>query len=385
VISEGPSLIEALSGPLQDALGTSVGAGEALRIAVRGGLREALAATDQRVLILREAMPASGGGIEVSDLSLSDVTNVDLDSAAAGSRLTLRVRGQETPVALDVPVYDHVKFGRVAERLSQLAGAARRNAGARADPGARKCPKCSTPVPADGAFCTACGMQVADVCAGCARVLEEGWQHCPRCGLSAHVAGILPCPGCGQPVWPMQAFCTDCGAPARPRCPGCGGALISSWDHCAACGAPIQENEAGPQTGLQPSATVAGAPAAAASAEAEALNDEGTRAYEQDQLDEAISLFQRAILRVPQVAKYHTNLGVAYAEKGMDFEAYAAYRRALELDPEQPQLRLNLGYLYSERERYEQAREEWEKVIAMAPGSEEAQEARENLNHLDEL
>jgi hypothetical protein len=230
---------------------------------------------------------------------------------------------------------------------------------------------------------------VADICAVCTLFLEEGWEYCPRCGQSANVPGIVPCRQCGEPIWPNQPFCTECGTQAHARCAGCGGVLLSDWDFCNTCGTPIEAGAAG-GTALAPQPagdqTSPGAPGGERrNPEAEQLNAAGIEAYSSDQLDEAISIFQRAILRDPGVAGYHTNLGVAYGEKGMDYEAYAAYRRALELDPNEVQSRLNLGYLYSERERYAQAREEWERVIAVAPNSEEAQEARENLNHLDEL
>jgi superkiller protein 3 len=155
---------------------------------------------------------------------------------------------------------------------------------------------------------------------------------------------------------------------------------MRDWKHCATCGQAADTTAAEAVPSGQPAGRTA-----AVSAAAEELNAAGIEAYGNDQFDEAISLFQRAIVRAPEVASYHTNLGVAYGEKDKDLEAYAEYRRALELDPGQLQARLNIGYLYSERERYEQAREEWERLVATAPDSEEAQEARDNLNHLEEL
>lgn len=242
------------------------------------------------------------------------------------------------------------------------------------------CPKCQTAIPPEGVFCPACGLQVADVCAQCTRVLEAGWQYCPRCGRAATATGILTCPSCGTPVWPTQPHCSGCGAALQARCSRCGGLLMRDWKHCATCGQAADGTVAETLPSGRPAARTA-----AVSAAAEELNAAGIEAYGNDQFDEAISLFQRAIVRAPEVASYHTNLGVAYGEKDKDLEAYAEYRRALDLDPGQLQARLNIGYLYSERERYEQAREEWERLVATAPDSEEAQEARDNLNHLEEL
>lgn len=191
--------------------------------------------------------------------------------------------------------------------------------------------------------------------------------------------------------WPTHACCTECGGQVRSRCRACGTVLLSDWDFCAACGSPTQAGEGveGDEA-LSPGLAVQ-LPGEAAEAdgtshaEAAELNAAGAEAYADERIDEAVSLFRRAIIRAPNVANYHTNLGVAYGEKGMDLEAFAAYRRALELDPKDLQSRLNVGYLYSERERYTNAREEWERVIEIAPDSEEARDARENLNHLEEL
>jgi tetratricopeptide (TPR) repeat protein len=374
VISEGPTLIEALPGSLQQALDRTVQPDEKLRISVRGITREALAATDRRVLVLQE--PPGGGEAAVEIIPLAEVRRARLASATGGGTLTIERNGGE-PVQVSVPIYDQVKYGRVAERLQQMAGAAIRTA----EPGARtSCPKCQAAIPPEGIFCPACRLQVADVCAQCTRTLEAGWQYCPRCGLAATITGLVNCPSCGEAVWPTQPFCSGCGSALHDRCARCGGFLMAGWKHCATCGQPADESA--------PPQARAAAPAArqvAPNAAAEELNAAGIAAYGNDQIDEAISLFQRAIVRSPEVASYHTNLAVAYGEKGMDLEAYAAYRRALDSDPNQLQARLNIGYLYSERERYEQAREEWERVVASAPDSEEAQEARDNLNHLEEL
>jgi hypothetical protein len=44
-----------------------------------------------------------------------------------------------------------------------------------------------------------------------------------------------------------------------------------------------------------------------------------------------------------------------------------------------------MGYLYNQQERQNEARELWEKVIALAPDSEEAREARDNLKDLEDV
>lgn len=117
----------------------------------------------------------------------------------------------------------------------------------------------------------------------------------------------------------------------------------------------------------------------------EDLNLAGARAYEAGDYQEAIRLFGEAVSAEPDNARYHTNLGVAYGEAGNDLQAFAAYRRAVELDPPDLAAYLNMGYLYNERERPTDAREMWEKVIALAPDSDEAADAREALENLEEV
>jgi tetratricopeptide (TPR) repeat protein len=392
MISEGPSLIEALPAPLQNALNGAVQPDEVLRIAVKGGSREALAATDRRILILRE--PLAAAAVEIGEIPLGEVQRVELNGSPGGARLQILRNAGGEPFLFEVPVYETAKFERVVERLNRSATgtreAASSPAGAPIRPGAaRNCPGCATAIPEGGVFCPRCRLQVADACAFCGFVLQEGWQHCPRCGVSALLPHALLCPSCSEPLWPSGIFCTECGAQVRPRCAGCGGALMTDWDYCPGCGTPTPANEEAVASGAPPAAPAPDSRVVPSPvedlAEAERLNAAGIQAYESERLDEAIAYFQRAILRAPRVASYHTNLGVACGENGMDLEAYAAYRRALELDPNELQARLNLGSLYAERERYQQARDVWEGVIAAAPDSDEAREARDNLDSLDEL
>jgi tetratricopeptide (TPR) repeat protein len=55
------------------------------------------------------------------------------------------------------------------------------------------------------------------------------------------------------------------------------------------------------------------------------------------------------------------------------------------LNPGELSAYLNMGYLYNQQERQTEAREMWEKVVALAPDSEEADEARQNLKDLEEV
>ena len=76
MISEGPNVIEALPGALQNALNGAVRPDEELLIAVRGGVREAFAATRGRLMVLKEPAISGTGPVEVRECSLASVANV---------------------------------------------------------------------------------------------------------------------------------------------------------------------------------------------------------------------------------------------------------------------------------------------------------------------
>lgn len=256
------------------------------------------------------------------------------------------------------------------------------------------CPKCSTALPAGGAWCPACGLQVADVCGLCSSPLEPAWNYCPRCGSSAGEPGTIPCPSCREPVAVAFTFCTRCGARARALCGGCGRPQRREWTFCPACGTPEGARPTPPSplphpthpggASTPPFPHGEGGPGGVGR-EAEAFNEQGKHAYEADDLDTAIAAFRQAVALDPTNADYQTNLAVALDEREMDAEALAAYERALELNPRQVTALLNIGYIFSETERFEEARQVWEQVIRIDPTSEEAQEARDNLRNLDEL
>ena len=119
--------------------------------------------------------------------------------------------------------------------------------------------------------------------------------------------------------------------------------------------------------------------------DAAALNARGQDLFEQDKAEEALALFKRAAELDPNVATYHCNLGVAYDELDRDDEAADEYRKAMELDPNDVVSMLGLGYIYSEREDKEGAQRMWKRIIEIAPNSAEAEEARGNLEHMEEL
>jgi predicted amidophosphoribosyltransferase len=258
-------------------------------------------------------------------------------------------------------------------------------------PSLKTCPKCRSELPGDAAFCPVCGLQVLDVCWECGEPLKGDWAYCPHCGTNASETGVAPCPSCREPVMRGHRYCTHCGAEARLQCTQCGETIRREWRFCPECGtesAAAQANGAepteSPEDGLPGDRRIRANPTVAEGTAAD-LNAQGAAAYEADRLQEAISLFRQAIAADPTDPSFHVNLAVALGEAEDADAAIAEYRRALELDPNSTGTYLSMGYFFSQQERYAEAREAWEQVIRLDARSAEAKEARDNLQHLDEL
>lgn len=401
MISEGPALIEALPGTLQNALNGALLPEEELRIAVRGGTRDAFAATNLRILVLKEPTISGTGPVEVHEVPLTAVRSVRSQPRPVGGRLIWETSHPNAPTSIDYPTYDASKYSLVAGRLQEMIGQPRNPSTPStapateppptgvAGPATRPCPKCGTAVPSEGSWCPSCGLQVSDPCWECGKPLANEANFCAYCGTLNSEPAVIQCPQCRAVVRQGQACCTACGAQARPVCQSCEQVLRKEWSFCPACGGEPAWAEVGTKAEVahlrgdepeDPSAWLK--KTSVCTQDAEELNAAGIRAFEAENYTEAARLFREATEADPANASYHTNLGVAYGELDDDMQAFAAYRRAIELNPSEGQAYLNMGYLYNERERTSEAREMWEKVVQIAPDSEEAKEARDNLRSL---
>lgn len=399
MIGEGPSLVEMLPSRLQEALERELQPGEKPVVALRGSAQEAVAATAGRLLALAEASGALGA-VTVQTFPLADVSEITVRETSAGAALTWTVRGRAEPVVIGIPSYDVARFRMAVNTVRRLLPPGAGGAAGGEVAVSTRCPKCSAALPAQAAFCPACGLQSRDICWDCGRPLETEWRLCPFCGGDAGEPGVIPCPSCRAVVARDHAYCPHCGTAVRPTCSECDRALRRAWQYCPDCGAaasgasasgrgaPRSAPAAPPATRREPSTPFAepgDVLPSGGSKEAEALNQLGIEAYERERFDEAIDLFRRALTLDPNNDTFHCNLAVACGENGLDDEAFAEYQRALSLNPANVTALVNLGYLYSERERYEEARDCWERAVRAAPDSSEAAEARANLQNLEQL
>ena len=112
------------------------------------------------------------------------------------------------------------------------------------------------------------------------------------------------------------------------------------------------------------------------------LVDEGTRAYENQQFEDALSKFDAAAQERPQDARVQYDRGLALHKLGRNDEARAAFNRALELDTQgelASRIHYNLGTIAASENQREQAIREYRAALRKDPSDELA---RHNLEVL---
>ncbi len=110
--------------------------------------------------------------------------------------------------------------------------------------GTKPCPKCKSPMPQNGRFCSVCGYDTQQedggdrhtiTCSNCGHQYPDTVKFCPQCGEAYN-----PCPYCRADLPEGATTCPQCGRPLPKPCPHCG-ALIESEDakFCPQCGQPL--------------------------------------------------------------------------------------------------------------------------------------------------
>jgi tetratricopeptide (TPR) repeat protein len=94
---------------------------------------------------------------------------------------------------------------------------------------------------------------------------------------------------------------------------------------------------------------------------------DGVRLDAENQDDEALIAFQKALDRDPQLAAAHTNIGNLLHRRGDLEGARTHYRTALDLDPAQPEARYNLGNLLDDLGDRDGALAQWCEVVTTCP------------------
>jgi len=109
----------------------------------------------------------------------------------------------------------------------------------------------------------------------------------------------------------------------------------------------------------------------------------GYQKQHQGSLDEAVELYQRAVIADPTYPAPHNDLGVIYEERGELQRAEASYRKALEIDSHYVDAYSNLASLYEKTQEKEKMLEALRKRVSLGEASDiGTQEAKAKLETL---
>jgi tetratricopeptide (TPR) repeat protein len=117
----------------------------------------------------------------------------------------------------------------------------------------------------------------------------------------------------------------------------------------------------------------------------EVLVNLGAIKNEMGKADEAIELLTRASELRPEESKVWVNLGNAYYSKSDYYPAMQQYRKALEVDEGSYEAHYQIAVAYADAGIYREAIREWQKVVELAPESDAARSASENIEVVEQI
>ena len=102
--------------------------------------------------------------------------------------------------------------------------------------------------------------------------------------------------------------------------------------------------------------------------------------FDGEQYPNAITWYEQALTLAPNNADVSTDLGVAYYYTNQNDRALAQFDRSLAIDPKHIKTLLNVGIVRAfGKQDLKGATEAWQRVLAVAPGTEEARAATQAL------
>jgi peptidoglycan/xylan/chitin deacetylase (PgdA/CDA1 family)/tetratricopeptide (TPR) repeat protein len=115
---------------------------------------------------------------------------------------------------------------------------------------------------------------------------------------------------------------------------------------------------------------------------AASANDEGMRLYKEKRYADAASKFTEASSLQPTNALFANNAGFAFYRMGRYDDAVKWFLQTISLDPKRAVAYLNLGDAYFDQQKKLEAKDAYEKFLALAPNSRSAPAVREKLKSL---
>src|SRR3954463_3375312 len=105
--------------------------------------------------------------------------------------------------------------------------------------------------------------------------------------------------------------------------------------------------------------------------------------FDAERYDDAIKWYGEALKLSPNNVDASTDLGVCYYYSNQPDKALEQFDRSLKIDPKHAKTLLNLGIVRAfGKQDLEGAMQAWQKVMEVAPGSQEAQAAKRALDSL---
>jgi tetratricopeptide (TPR) repeat protein len=109
----------------------------------------------------------------------------------------------------------------------------------------------------------------------------------------------------------------------------------------------------------------------------------GNLYFDAERYDDAIKWYSEALKLSPNNVDVSTDLGVCYYYSNQPDKALEQFDRSLKIDPRHAKTLLNLGIVRAfGKQDLEGATQAWQKVMEVAPGSQEAQAAKRALDSL---
>jgi len=106
----------------------------------------------------------------------------------------------------------------------------------------------------------------------------------------------------------------------------------------------------------------------------------GNMYFDAGRYPESVEWYEAALKVNPKDVNASTDLGIAYYYMNQADKALAQFDRSLDVDPKHAKTLLNIGIVRAfGKQDLKGASEAWQKVLAIAPGSEEARAAQQAL------
>jgi len=93
----------------------------------------------------------------------------------------------------------------------------------------------------------------------------------------------------------------------------------------------------------------------------------GNAYAEKGMIDDAIDAYKKVISIEPENARAHYSLGTLYSKKGMYTEAADEFWMAVEIDPDMSEVHYNLGLIYYRQGMFEKAIAEYQATLKLLP------------------